>query len=138
MPGAGRGRLCLKPPQPDQSELKPESKLYVPLTPRRCAGDLAEIRGLTVVVRQAELRCIAEIEGLSAELKFPSFRELEVLGYGKIDVAGRRSIVRLQSQIALSQRCGRREIGDVEPLTGIASACRRGVWILAGHQVRVA
>src|SRR6516225_877127 len=133
-----KGAALAEAAPPNTSELQPESKLYVSLAPGLCTGDFAELRVLAVIVRQAELRSIGEIERFSPELELPALREPEVLGDREVHVAGRRSVIRLEPQIALSQRCGRREIRDVEPLARIPSASGRRVWILARNQVRVA
>ena len=102
------------------------------------AGDTTEVGILSIVVklRDVELRRVGQVITLGPELKPPAFCEWEVFEQRQIKTPGRWSVIRLQPEIALRQRCRHKEIRSVKPLIWIAPVCRRCVGILSGNQIR--
>ncbi len=78
------------------------------LGPGLGTGDPAEVRILLISVGRIELRCIRNVEALSAELQLDSFREREILEDGEIKGSRRRSGVALQANIALGKSLAKR------------------------------
>ena len=96
----------------------------MPLASRRGTRDSAEIRILPIVVWQAKLGRVCDVEGLSTELQVPTLRESKDLGNGEVDIARGGTVVGLETKVALGQRSRWKEIRDIEPLPGSPSARR--------------
>ena len=82
-------------------ELQAERELNVALATGLSAGHLAELGVANVVVGCAELRGIRKIEALGSELESPAFGEREVLEEREVEIASRRRVIGLQTEVAL-------------------------------------